>query len=321
VRNTPVLMANTFKNVASGMALAAMPLVAPIQNVQVDDMVKAYHHEEMYLTASNDDDLYVPGWQDYDYLDITPETWQIGKFIIEEDDGSLVEIEANRPKKWFEDQGVTEVGNSTFLIMEEFGVFGIAELLELKPTDIDTRTFTLNESGKVDRPVITTFKRIAQDILDYTFSNGQVISCTPNHPFYSSDQKAYVPIGEMTFGESVQTSSDREIKFIGGKSREKGEHVYNFEVWREHNNYYVGFEGIEDFILVHNTCPIQLIKDAITTIGIRVKKLNGKLEIPDSWTKNVLKNQDGSIKGARYVDPQNPNIQIRVMEKGLVELL
>lgn len=260
VADTPVLMAgNSFKNVAPAMALAAMPLVAPIQNVQVDDMVKAYHHEDMYLMASNDaDDIYVPGWQDYDYLDITPETWQVGKFIIVEDDGSLVEIEANRPKQWFKDQGVTEIGNSTFLIMEEFGVFGNAELLELKPTYIDTRTFKLNESGKVDRPVITTFKRIAQEISDYTFSNGQVISCTPNHPFYSYDHQAYIPIGELTFGETVQTAGERAVKFIGGKSREKDEHVYNFEVWREHN-YYVGSKESGEFLLVHNVCWKQVV--------------------------------------------------------------
>ncbi len=253
-KNTPVLMAgNPFKNVAPALALAGMPLVVPIQDVKVDDMVKAYHHEDMYLTASIDDDIYVPGWQDYDYLDITPEKWQIGKFVITEYDGSLVEIEANRPKKWFEEQGLTEVGNSTFLIMEEFGVFGNAELLELKPTDIDTRTFQLNESGKVDRPVITTFRRVAQEISDYTFNNGQTISCTPNHPFYSSDRQAYLPVGELTFGEAVQTASEREVKFIGGKSRKKGEHVYNFEVWREHN-YYVGSIRSSEFLLVHNLC-------------------------------------------------------------------
>ena len=256
VKDTPVLIANNpFKNVAPAMAMATMPLVAPIQEVKVDDMVKAYHHEEMYITASNTlDDIYVPGWQDYDYLDITPETWQVGKFVITEEDGSVVEIEANRPKKWFEDYELKQKGDQAFIQIEEMGIADYAVLQEIRSTDIDTRDFVLNENGKVDRPVITTYKRIANEITDYTFSNGQVISCTPNHPFYSSDRQEYIPIGEFTFGETVQTSSDREVKFIGGKAREKGEHVYNFEVWREHN-YYVGFEGSEDFALVHNSCP------------------------------------------------------------------
>lgn len=255
MKDTPVLMANNpFKNVATGMALATMPLVAPIQNVQVDDMVKSYHHEEMYLTASNDaDDIYVPGWLDYDYLDITPETWQVGKFIITEDDGSLVEIEANRPIRWFEDYELHEKGDKAFIVLEEMSIADYAILQEIRTTDIDTRNFSLNEEGKVDRPVITTYKRIATEISDYTFSNGEIISCTPNHPFYSSDRQSYIPVCELTFGEAIQTASDREIKFIGGKSREKGEHVYNFEVWREHN-YFVGFDGSDDFLLVHNDC-------------------------------------------------------------------
>ena len=328
IKNTPVLMANTFINTskntnqnrfkisnAKSLAVAAaMPIVAmPIQDVQVDDMVKAYHHEEMYLTASNDaDDIYVPGWQDYDYLDITPETWQVGKFVITEEDGNVVEIEANRPKKWFESLGVEKIGNSTFLVMEEFGVYGNAELLELKRTVIETRNFKLNENEKVDRPVITTFKRVANEISDYTFSNGQVISCTPNHPFYSSDRQAYIPVGELSFGETVQTAGDREVKFIRGKAREKGEYVYNFEVWREHN-YFVGSEESDNFLLVHNTCPIKLIQDAIKAVDLRGFKINGKLEIPDSWVQKTTNSNDGF----RYVHPTNPKIQIRVHEKGI----
>lgn len=68
-------------NVATGMALAAMPLVAPIQDVHVDDMVKAYRHVEVEyqnpdiakasiggddnLSAStNEDEIYMPRWQE-----------------------------------------------------------------------------------------------------------------------------------------------------------------------------------------------------------------------------------------------------------------
>ena len=259
---------NSFKisNAKALAVAAAMPIVTPIQNVQVDDMVKAYHHEDMYLTASNNaDDIYVPGWQDYDYLDITPETWQVGEFVITEDDGSVVEIEANRPKTWFEDYELKEKGDKAFIVIEEMGIADYAVLQEMRFTHIDTRAFALNEEGKVDRPVITTYKRIANEISDYTFSNGQIISCTPNHPFYSSDRQAYLPVGELTFGEVVQTSGDREIKFIGGKAREKGEHVYNFEVWREHN-YYVGFEGSGEYVLVHNNC-FNLVKNFLKKEG------------------------------------------------------
>ena len=290
VEGTPVLMAhNPFKNVAPAVALATLPIVVPIQDVKVDDMVKAFHHEEMYLTASNNvDDIYVPGWQDYDYLDITSETWQVGRFIIEEENGSLVQIESNRPKQWFEDHELREKGDKAFITIEEMGIADYAVLQEIRPTDIDTRKFALNDSGKVDRPVITTYKRTAIEVLDYTFSNGQIISCTSNHPFYSSDREAYVPIGDLNIGETVLTAGEKEVKFIGGKSREKGEHVYNFEVWRE-NNYFVGFEGSEDFVLVHNSCW-DILKDMFKIFGFHFDdavKLGGK-----KWTHKVTPNDN-----------------------------
>jgi hypothetical protein len=291
VAGTPVLMAG-----AAGLA------PVPIQEVRVDDMVKAYQHEETYLTASSDaDDIYVPGWQNYDYLDITPETWQIGKFVVEEGDGSLVEIEANRPKQWFEDQEINEIGASFFLIMEEFGVRGKAELLELKPTDIDTRTFKPGESGMVDRPVITTFNRIAQEISDYIFSNGKTIGCTPNHPFYSLDRQAYVPIDELNLGETIQTAGRREVKFIGRRTRNSGEHVYNLEVWREHN-YYVGSVGSEAFLLVHNICWEEVDEFFDMSLADKRKLIR---DAYDAWFPQIFGRRsllEGIMKKTKFVD-------------------
>ena len=272
VANTPVLMANNpFKNVAPAMALATMPLVAPIQDVKVDDMVKAYHHveveyrnpdlamasigEEMYLTASIDaDDIYVPGWQDYDYIDITPETWQVGKFVIIEEDGSLVEIEANRPKTWYKENNVNAIGDKAHFHMPEIGINGEATLLSIRPTTVNTTILPLNQTGQVDRPVITTFKRFSQVVYDYEFSNGTQIGATPEHPFYSVDRNAYIAVGELNTGEQVMTSGQEVVKFIAGKLRDKGEPVYNLEVWRAHN-YYVGGRESGVFLLVHNSYP------------------------------------------------------------------
>ena len=228
MKGTPVLMANNpFKNIATGLALATMPIVTPIQNIQVDDMVKAYHHEEFLLTASNDvDNIYVHGWRSYDYLDITPETWQIGKFIIKEKNGNIVEIEANRPKEWFENYGLCKKGDKAFITIAEMTIFDYVTLVSTYPTKIDTRKLRLDGNGKVNRPVITKYKRVAKEISDYTFSNGQVIGATPNHPFYSLDREEYVPIGELEFGEKILTAGEREVKFISGKSRERRERMF-----------------------------------------------------------------------------------------------
>jgi len=309
---------NPFKVPAVAYAMAALPLVSPIQDVKPDDIVKAYHHEQSYYaTADVNDRLNMPGWQSYDYQYITPETWQIGTFEIREANGDIVNVEANRPHTWYNENNVNAIGDKAHFYMPEIGINGDATLLSIRPTTINTTNLGLNEQGQVDRPVITTFKRIAPVVFDYYFSDGGIISATPEHPFFSVDRNAYIAVGELQLGEQVMTAGEKVVKFIAGKQRDKGEPVYNFEVWREHN-YFVGSKESGEFLLVHNTCPIKLLKEAITSIGIRIKKLNGKLEIPENWEMYDLFKPDGTKKRVRYVHPQNPNIQVRVMEEGLV---
>ena len=69
VKDTPVLMAgnNPFTASALGYSMALLPIVSPIQDIKPDDVVKAYHHEQVfYATADNNKNVYVPGWQSYD---------------------------------------------------------------------------------------------------------------------------------------------------------------------------------------------------------------------------------------------------------------
>ena len=273
---------NPFRGPALAYSMALLPLVSPIQDVKPDDMVKAYHHEQSYYaTADNSNGIYVPGWQSYDYLDITPETWQIGKFVIEEDDGSLVEIEANRPKTWYSENNVNAIGDKAHFYMPEIGINGEATLLSIRPTVINTTNFALNESGQVDRPVITTFKRYAPVVYDYHFSDGTMIGATPEHPFFSVDRNAYIAVGDLQLGEQVMTAGEKVVKFLAGKQREKGEPVYNFEVWREHN-YYVGSKESGEFLLVHNACSFPKDKNALAKLlGIDVKDIH-------NWVKDII---------------------------------
>lgn len=299
VKDTPVLMAsNPFRTNAAAYALAAMPVAVPIQDVRPDDMVKAYHHEDSYYAMADnktkDDYLFVPGWQDYDYLDITPETWQIGTFEIIESNGDNVEVVANRPKKWYHENRINNIGDKTHFYMPENGINGEAILLSIRPTVVNTTNFLLNESGQVDRPVITTFKRNAPIVYDYHFSYIQpdgtigniVIGATPEHPFFSVERNAYIAVGELQLGEQVMTSGEKVVKFIAGKQRDKGESVYNFEVWREHNYYVSGKDGGE-FLLVHNTYGV------IEIIGswINFKNRSGalvKFKKQSNWTVNNI---------------------------------
>lgn len=86
-------------------------------------------------------------------------------------------------------------------------------------------------------------------------------------------------------------------------------------MWREHN-YYVGSKESREFLLVHNTCPPKLIMQAIKEMDLRGFKINGKLKIPKNWLQKTSNSNDGF----RYVHPTNPNIQIRVHEKGVNKL-
>lgn len=330
IAGTPVLLAGnanqfSLRNAVPVYVMASMPFISPIQNIQPDDIVKSYHHEQSYYaTAGNNNDIYVPGWQSYDYLDITPETWQNGTFEIIETNGDIVNVEANRPKTWYQENNVNAIGDKAHLYMPEIGINGNATLLSIRPTVINTSNFALNESSlssnhsdgsMVDRPVITTFKRNAPVVFDYYFSDGAVIGATPEHPFFSLDRNAYLAVGELQLGEQVMTAGEKVVKFIAGKQRDKGEAVYNFEVWREHN-YYVGSKESGEFMLVHNTCPSTLIRELLENATLRINKINGKLEIPNNWDKkDVLKN--GKVVGSRYVHPTNSKIQIRVHEKGV----
>lgn len=257
---TLVLMAGNL-NAESSVLENPPSLAAPIQDVQVDDMVKSYRHENEYLMVSAEEGaINVAGWQYYDYLDITPDTWQIGKFIIEEREGAFVEMEANRPKEWFERRGLTKTGDRAYFHLPEVGISGTATLAAVRPTVINTgETRALNREGIVDRPVIATFRRYAPVTSDYHFSDGSKIGATAEHPFFSVERNRYIAVGELLPGEQVMTAGQKVVRFIAGKQRDRGETVYNFEVWRAHN-YFVGGAGEKVWLLVHNSYPniIQL---------------------------------------------------------------
>lgn len=252
VENTSVLMANYTDNKDT------LNTALPIQNIEIDDIVKSYAHEDnnYYAIANLDTDLdlgLLKGWQSYDYQHITPDMWQIGEFIIHGKDGKTVEVEINRPIEWFTNSELYKRGDITFLEISELGIEGLAILQSIRPTKIDTRILEINETGIVNRPVIGKFKRYVESIVDYTFSNGDIISSTPNHSFYSKDRLSFIPIGEIEVGETILTASKKELKFISSKLREKGEYVFNFEVWRTHN-YFISGNYEEEWLLVHNAC-------------------------------------------------------------------
>jgi hypothetical protein len=73
------------------------------------------------------------------------------------------------------------------------------------------------------------------------------IGVTPNHPFWSEDQQAFIPVGELSSGDSLRSGLGKQRVIASIKPGKKQEVVYNLEVHTEHA-YLVGEAGI----LVHN---------------------------------------------------------------------
>ena len=106
-----------------------------------------------------------------------------------------------------------------------------------------------NKTGKVYRPFTGWFERSSSNVWDYTFSSGETMGVTPEHPYFSEDQQLYIPIGEINIGERLKTHNGQIVKLVSRKRRTKGvEKVYNLEIYRTHT-FYVGKDGF----LVHNS--------------------------------------------------------------------
>ena len=75
------------------------------------------------------------------------------------------------------------------------------------------------------------------------------IGTTENHPFWSEDRQAFLPVGELRIGEALRTVSGTQTKLLACKPRGPPETVYNLEVSGTHT-YHIGTTGV----WVHNSC-------------------------------------------------------------------
>ena len=107
--------------------------------------------------------------------------------------------------------------------------------------------------------ITSTFRHPPSTIvLDVTFEGEtNSVGGTDNHLFWSVDKQAFVPIGQMEVGESVQTFQGDTKRIASKLARPSLENVYNLEVWGEHV-YFVGEQGL----LAHNECPVDSFVDA-----------------------------------------------------------
>jgi large repetitive protein len=104
-----------------------------------------------------------------------------------------------------------------------------------------------NTVGEIEyKQVLDTFVRHTDKLVDL-YIDGEVISTTGEHPFWTPD-KGWVEAKDLVVGSLVQTEDGRVIDVDGVEQREGDFTVYNFKVEGFHT-YFVSDLGI----LVHNT--------------------------------------------------------------------
>ncbi|WP_116964002.1 scabin-related ADP-ribosyltransferase [Fastidiosibacter lacustris] len=208
----------------------------------------------------------------YDLESITPETWQqvnLSYSDIINGKKYPAEIKLLRPITWLKEQGMDKLGNQVNLSIPEFGVDRVeVKVTEINPTSIDTSSLDWQKQNS--RPVISTFKRYAEDVRTYKFKDDQgnieKINATPNHPFYVKNKGKFIEIDKVLSSDKLVRQLGKAVSLVCpvGKTVSCGEQynkdgkpvvVYNMEVYREH----VYFAG-EGSVLVHNVCG-ELMSD------------------------------------------------------------
>ena len=110
-------------------------------------------------------------------------------------------------------------------------------------------------TGKTEaKTVKRLFKRQVEATLVLSFSNGDKIECTKEHPFYV-EHKGFTPAGELGIGTSIVTRAGPSAKLTHVQTKRETATVYNFEV-EDFHSYFVGHDGL----WVHNQCKFDLKK-------------------------------------------------------------
>ena len=200
---------------------------------------------------------------------ITPYTWKIIDFERIDPDGAKTVINLMRPNWWIKALKATNVGNKVYLSISEQGISGDFKVTNIRTISLDTRFLDWKiENNLVSRPLTGKFEHQSYDVWEFEFDNGEIIGCTPSHPFYSEKQQAYIPVGDIQIGEQLRNKDGKNIAIKSKRKKEGRDTVYNLEVYRDHN-FLVGYSGF----LVHNVCYSGLIEDYVKNTAKYFKEI------------------------------------------------
>ena len=142
---------------------------------------------------------------------------------------------------------VTKAGNCFVAGTEILTVDGIKNIEDIQVGDFVIADDPTTPGGIEGRRVLETFVRETDTLYDL-YVDGEVISTTGEHPFWTPD-KGWVEAKDLTVGSLLQTNDGRIIDVDGVERREGSFKVYNFEVEGFHT-YFVS----QHHLLVHNDC-------------------------------------------------------------------
>ncbi len=126
------------------------------------------------------------------------------------------------------------------------------------------------DTGKLRLKVVRTFVRESDELL-HIHVNGEIITTTPEHPFYTP-KNGWTEAIQLRAGDILLLSNGEYVvvEKIQHEILETPVTVYNFEV-EDFHTYYVG----KNSILVHNTCGKRFNPDQQAVIELAKKNKAG----------------------------------------------
>lgn len=125
--------------------------------------------------------------------------------------------------------------------------------IELVTVGMMVASYNLSLNKMEWKPVLETYTNTATALTKVTFSNGDFVFSTTNHPYYVLSENRYVAAENLESGD-ILLSTEGELYVVSVENivLDSTIVVYNLNV-RENHNYFV----CESSVLVHNKCGLD----------------------------------------------------------------
>jgi intein/homing endonuclease len=136
------------------------------------------------------------------------------------------------------------------------GLNGELQVKAIENIKVGDVVVSYNEiTGKIENKLVTqTFASSHTQLVNVTTANGQTISSSIGHPYYT--QRGWIAAENLRAGDVLQLVNGEfvVVELVQHEILEKPQTLYNFEVEGNHNYYVAESVGTDatNFVLVHN---------------------------------------------------------------------